>query len=296
MKKLLHNYFFLKLCTVLVLMPSLSVADFTFDRGEPDNGRHPNVGWIAAFDSDGYRLPSYCSGSLIAPRVFLTAGHCTKFIYDDLIQDPAYADITVYVGFTDDFIPAGDHINTVSDISLVFEAEQVITNPDFDGNWQSKQPDWMDLGIVILKQAPPLPISTLPYEGELDDLKKAKTIKSVTFPSVGFGATDVIIPPQGQGSPWNFFQTGQYRYVGYSSYRALHPAYLLLSMNFVAGDSGPCWGDSGGPVYLGTTNKIVAIVASGDMMCRATTAPVRTDTKAARTFFEMFKDYGVVLP
>jgi hypothetical protein len=273
----------------------LSVADFTFDPGEPDNGRHPNVGWISVFDSNGNRLPYYCSGSLIAPRVFLTAGHCTK-IFNDLVSSATGADLTVQVGFTNDFISAGDHINTISDISLVFEAEQVITNPDYDGNWQSKQPDRLDLGIVILRQAPPLPISNLPYQGELDDLKKAKTIKKLSFPSVGFGATDVIIPPDGQGNPWNFFQTGQYRYLGESSYSALHPAYLMLSINFATGDSGPCWGDSGGPVYLGSTNKIVAIVASGDMMCRATAATVRIDTKAARAFFATFENYGVVLP
>ena len=121
-------------------------------------------------------------------------------------------------------------------------------------------------------------------------------MENITFPTVGFGATDVIIPPEGMGNPWNFFQTGQYRYLGYSSYRALHPAYLILSMNFATGDSGPCWGDSGGPVYLGATNKIVAITATGDMMCRATTAPVRTDTEVARAFFKMFDSYGLVLP
>ena len=295
MENFIHKYCSFTLLTILCLAPSLSVADFTFDPGEPDNGRHPNVGWIAAFDGSGNRLPYYCSGTLLAPRVFLTAGHCTKFI-NDLISSTTDTGVTVHVGFTDDFIPAGDHITAVSDISLVFEAEQVITNPDYDGNWQSKQPDRLDLGIVILKQAVPLPISRLPYQGELDDLKKAKAIQNMTFPSVGFGATDVIIPPQGQGNPWNFFQTGQYRYLGESSYRALHPAYLILSMNFATGDSGPCWGDSGGPVYLGATNKIVAIVATGDMMCRATTAPVRTDTEAARAFLATFEQYGVVLP
>lgn len=271
-------------------------AEFQFDPGEPDNGRHPGVGWMAAFNDAGHRLPAYCSGSLIAPRVFLTAGHCTKAIYDDVIADPAGDNIHVFVGFSDDFIASGEHIDNVSDKNLVFSAAQVITNPNYDGNWQSKQPDGLDLGVVILKQAPPLPLSRLPYLNELDDLKKAKTLRNADLTIVGFGATDVIIPPDSYGSPWNFFQSGQLRYLASPSYRALHPAYLTLSINFATGDSGSCWGDSGGPIYLGAENKIVAITASGDMMCRASASSVRTDTQAAREFLRQFQHLGLDLP
>src|SRR5918998_482141 len=44
--------------------------------GEPDGQRHPNVGGLVSPEqfSDGTWL--YCSGTLIAPTVFLTAAHC----------------------------------------------------------------------------------------------------------------------------------------------------------------------------------------------------------------------------
>lgn len=282
--------------TILFLVPSLSHAEFMFNRGEPDNGRHPNVGWIAAFDKDGNRLGGYCSGTLIAPQVFLTASHCTIRIYDDRVGNPVFSGFNVYVGFTNDFIPVGKNIDTFSDSSLVFKAESVHTNPDYDFYIMSPQPDHADIAVVILETEVNLTPATLPYFDELSDLKNASFLKDQTFPAVGYGATDVVIPNNYNGGPWNWFETGQTRYVGYSSYNALHPTYMILSMNFSTGDSGPCYGDSGGPFFLGDSDKIVAITVWGDIMCRAMTAPLRLDTEGARNFLSQFVDYGVVLP
>src|ERR671913_1637070 len=47
--------------------------------GEPDRGpnAHPYVGaYVAKVEGD---LLPVCSGTLISPTVFLTAGHCTEF-------------------------------------------------------------------------------------------------------------------------------------------------------------------------------------------------------------------------
>lgn len=64
--------------SVFALVVALTVA-FTatpagaVTGGQPDNGAHPQVAFILA---PGV---AFCSGSLIAPEVVLTAGHCTSF-------------------------------------------------------------------------------------------------------------------------------------------------------------------------------------------------------------------------
>src|SRR5215218_4483119 len=47
--------------------------------GQPDGNLHPNVGALLAdWDPESPGLDIYCSGTLIAPAVFLTASHCTQ--------------------------------------------------------------------------------------------------------------------------------------------------------------------------------------------------------------------------
>jgi V8-like Glu-specific endopeptidase len=56
--------------------------------GEPDRGpnAHPYVGALVTVPTSGefkgQRIP-VCSGTLISPRVFLTAGHCTDFLIEE---------------------------------------------------------------------------------------------------------------------------------------------------------------------------------------------------------------------
>ena len=56
---------------VLGTLPSSAI---TF--GEPDGDGHPNVGAMIVQEPDGIRY-FYCSGTLIAQNVFLTAAHST---------------------------------------------------------------------------------------------------------------------------------------------------------------------------------------------------------------------------
>jgi hypothetical protein len=278
---------------VLLLISFNSQAEFSFDRGERDSNRHPNVGWIAAFDKSGKRLGNYCSGTLIDKKTFLTASHCTIAIHDNRVGDPKYKGFRVYVGFTEDFLLVGQSIDDISDKSKVFLVTSVHTNPDYDFFWMSPQPDRADIAVVFLKKDPPIAKAQLPELAELDQLKANGLINNINFEAVGYGATDVVIPNDYDGGPWNWFETGQYRYVGYPAYNALHPGYMILSMSFETGNSGPCYGDSGGPIFDGDTGKLVAITVAGDVMCKAMTAPLRLDTVGARAFLSQ---HGVTLP
>jgi hypothetical protein len=68
--------------------------------------------------------------------------------------------------------------------------------------------------------------------------------------------------------------------------------WLRISMNPSTGNGGTCYGDSGGPNFLGDTNVIAAITITGDAVCRATNVDYRLDTASARAFLA---DY-VTLP
>ena len=47
--------------------------------GQLDGNRHPNVGALI-YEDEGGQHSILCSGTLIAPDVFLTASHCTAFL------------------------------------------------------------------------------------------------------------------------------------------------------------------------------------------------------------------------
>ena len=63
---------------------------------------------------------------------------------------------------------------------------------------------------------------------------------------------------------------------------------LLLSNN--ASTGGTCFGDSGGPHFLGGTasNLQVSLTVTGDSACRATDKTYRLDTPSAREFLGPF--------
>ncbi|MEM5775552.1 MAG: trypsin-like serine protease [Anaerolineaceae bacterium] len=66
----LTSLVFVIVLLLVTSMPAGAVTD-----GTPDGDGHPYVGIMVAFDEfgNGWR----CSGTLLSPTVFLTAGHCT---------------------------------------------------------------------------------------------------------------------------------------------------------------------------------------------------------------------------
>ena len=79
----------------LALLSSFPAAAVT--NGAPDGGAHPYVGIMVADDGDGNPLWR-CSGALLSPTVFLTAGHCTEapaasvtiWFAEDIETDPDF--------------------------------------------------------------------------------------------------------------------------------------------------------------------------------------------------------------
>jgi secreted trypsin-like serine protease len=238
--------------------------------GQPDGNLHPNVGAVLAdYDPDSPGPDILCSGTLIAPTVFLTASHCTAFLEAEGISQ-------VWVTFA----PAYDEDST-SVAGLL--AGSYVTNPQFGSGGAS---DTHDIAVVLLAQAPAgITPAQLPTATLLDQLKAAHQLDEQTFTAVGYGT----VREDKTGGPHSLFFDGVRRYALQHALN-LEKAWLLLSMNPSTGNGGTCYGDSGGPHFLGgvTSNLVVSITITGDAWCRASDKTYRLDTASARDFLDDF--------
>jgi hypothetical protein len=78
------------------------------------------------------------------------------------------------------------------------------------------------------------------------------------------------------------------RRVSVSEFRAINKNWLRLSQNAATGDSGTCFGDSGGPNFLGASSVVAAVTVTGDAMCLNSNVVYRLDTPSARDFLDDF--------
>jgi hypothetical protein len=139
---------------------------------------------------------------------------------------------------------------------------------------------------VLLRQAPAgITPARLPTAGLLDQLKAPHQLDEQTFTAVGYGT----VREDKTGGPHSLFFDGVRRYALQHALN-LEKAWLLLSMNPSTGSGGTCYGDSGGPHFLGgvQSNLVVSITITGDAWCRASDKTYRVDTPAARDFLDDF--------
>lgn len=241
---------------VVLLLAASSASAITY--GQPDGNGHPNVGALT-IEVDGVK-DWICSGTLIAPTVFLTASHCTEGLDGT----------TVYVTFDSVFDPG----------SRTFIAGAPHTNPGYN----QRQSDTGDIAVVVLSRAPRgITPATLPTAGQLDQLAAQNGLHSQSFTAVGYGAQQ-----RSTGGGESDFGPGGTRMVSTSTFNALNATFLRLSQNPATGDGGTCYGDSGGPNFLGSSSLIAGITITGDSVCTATNVTYRLDTPSARGFLQSY--------
>jgi hypothetical protein len=233
--------------------------------GKFDGNTHPNVGALLNdWDPESPGPDILCSGTLIAPRVFLTASHCTAGLEGQ-----------VWVTF------ASQYDEDSTSTSGLFPGT-AHTHPLFASGGANNT---FDVAAVVLDAGPGLAPAKLPRVRVLDRLKSSGALRRQQFTAVGYGT----VRDDKTGGPHAFFFDGIRRYA-LQSYLSLQKAWLNLSMQPSTGDGGTCYGDSGGPHFLGgvSSSKIVSVTVTGDAMCRATDKTYRIDTPWARDFLEQF--------
>jgi hypothetical protein len=126
--------------------------------------------------------------------------------------------------------------------------------------------------------------------GLLDDMKAAGTLnQSTAFTSVGYGSQEDE-PPHGDFQ-FTYLDTREWA-IGY--FNALGKGYLKISQNPNAGSGGTCYGDSGGPQFLGGTdsNLQVSVTVTGDVFCKSTNVVQRLDIASVQSWLNQFVPLG----
>jgi hypothetical protein len=236
--------------TLLVVGGALAITN-----GGPDGNGHPEVGALLAQQAFSDGTWEECTGTLIAPRVFLTAEHCDE---------------------------------GVSRVEVTFaSAFDRATSTTYWGTWHGdpaygkSQSDPHDIAVVVLDNAVSgITPARLPAAGSLSNLSGG-----TQFTPVGYGAQSVMNGPGGKT-----FHYTDIRYVAVGTLSSVpgNGSWLRISQNPSLGNGGTCYGDSGGPNFLGAGSSETRIVAAttitGDTPCRSRNVDYRIDSASARAF------------
>ena len=267
--------------SLLLVSPRASAITYGF---VDSNNTFRNSGAFIVKSPNGENFP-ICSGTLITPNVFLTAGHCTSFYTQVLAPAGEVAFVSL-----DQSIPFG---TLTSNKTELLPVAHVVTNPNFN----QAQSDSGDIGVLILERnVRGVTPATLPACGLLDQLAAKNGLKTATFTNVGYGLQNRVV---GGGVP--FFQDINPipRMFSFSSFNSLNGGYLRLSQNNSTGNGGTCFGDSGGPNFLTVNGQqlIVSITITGDSVCRSTNVDYRLDTVSAQGFLAFVNAaFGTTIP
>jgi hypothetical protein len=237
---------------------------------------HPFVGLIVFYDDAG-EFSHRCSGSLLTPIVFLTAGHCTEGVDSARVYfqqdaganfDPV-TELDPVTGYPE-FCAAGtEDLCTTSNELYNFGFH------DFIGF-----PDTRDVGLAILDTPILLPeYGLLAAPGSLDELATRRGQQAVTFTVSGYGLsrTNPVFTLSFRSRLMAKAQLVNLR-------SALTDGFNLQTTNNPGGGKGgTCFGDSGGPVFYGdfSSNIIVGVTSFGlNANCRGVDFAYRTDRSA----------------
>jgi Trypsin len=215
-----------------------------------DDFEHPYVGLVVFYDADGEFLWR-CSGSLLTPTVLLTAGHCTD-------QDAEVSPVSARVYFQQDaganydpatgLDPVTGYPETCAAGTLGVTCATSDELYDFGFDDFAGFPNTQDVGLVILDQPIALPeYGSLAAPGTLDPLATERGRQDVTFTVSGYGLsyTNPV-----------FTVSYRSRLMAETTLVNLNSANaggfnIQLSSAPASGRGGTCFGDSGGPVFLG---------------------------------------------
>jgi Trypsin len=222
---------------------------------------HTYVGLAVFYDADG-EFSHRCSGSLISPSVFLTAGHCT-----DDADDLSYARIYFHqeAGANFDPVTQQDPVTGYPDECIGGDPLCVTGHRLYDYGFNNFVgfPNTRDAGIIVLDE--PVTFRTdfasIAEPGALDPLSRRRGQLGYLFTISGYGVSDNWPPTQ----PILSFRV---RLMAEAKLNNLNNSWtdgFNIQISSAPGNNrgGICSGDSGGPVLWDDTDIIVGITSFG---------------------------------
>ena len=268
------KYLFMLLSVFAILAVAVFPVGAVTD-GELDGNGHPHV-VLLLMDVDG--APAFrCSATMLTPTVVLTAGHCTNNFPGSPYTGMRIfteSDVEAGIGTTNTYPFAGGP-NSVEAVS--WAAHPLYETAPFF---------FHDVGVVILEEPgfDPGVFGELPAVNSLDALKTKRGLQNQTFTSVGYGLQKI--------NPV-FVESSRTRMVAHPQLIQINvPGFtgdfsLLLSNNHSTG--GTCFGDSGGPNFLGDSNVVAGVTSFGiNGNCAGTGGVFRMDRQDVLDFVNAY--------
>ena len=233
-----------------------------------DDFEHPFVG-LAVFYDENEEFIGRCSGSLLSPTLFLTAGHC--------IEGAASARVYFQQGAGANYDPVTE-LDPVTGYPETCLSQPCTTSSELiNYGYPAGFPNTRDAALLILDD--PILLSeygVLAAAGSLDELATRRGRQAIDFTVSGYGLTYT-----------NPAKTISFRERLMASSRlvnlrsALTGGFNLQTTNNPGIGGGTCFGDSGGPVFYGgfSSNIIVGITSFGlsSQVCAGVDFAYRTD-------------------
>ena len=238
----MRRTFTILFAVVAMLAVAIPVAAITRG-GTLDDGEHPYVGLMVADDADGNPLWR-CTGALISSTVYVTAGHCTEA---PAARATIWFEGDVEAGIPDNGYPFGG-ATSVDGTTYTHP----LYNPDAFFLY--------DLGVVVLDE--PLAMSSygsLPEADVIDDMGKGR--KNSVVEAVGYGLQK-INPVMEQSD--RIRMKADLMIVNTKGVAGIGnlPDSNSMMLSGDAKHGGTCFGDSGGPIFLGTDSNVIGAVTS----------------------------------
>lgn len=269
-KKLTVSVFTALIILILAVSPVLAVTD-----GQLDGNNHPYVGLMVAQDANGKPLWR-CSGTLLSPKLFLTAGHCTE---TPAAHVEIWFDADVESGIPGNGYPFDGDVGGTP-----------YTHPQYNPYAFYLY----DLGVVVLDKPFKMKnYGVLPQLDQLDTLKTERGQQDVTFTAVGYGLQQSF--PDAASWKEQAFRIRMFAtpHLIQINGGLVGDFSLLLSNN--ANTGGTCFGDSGGPNFIDNSNVIAGVTSFGlNGTCGGTGGVYRVDR--ADDLGWLYGEFGKYLP